>query len=117
MTTHFNSHISLDGTPTLIPQTSAIQSQLKGQGRNDNDMYGHMNNTVYLQIIDSVINIYLIDQCDLDRLAGPCFGNDVWPLDHASEAGNRADLLPHGLLDFVCQRSIWDDRRGVGRRG
>ncbi|EFX02926.1 thioesterase family protein [Grosmannia clavigera kw1407] len=31
---------------------------------NDNDMYAHMNNTVYNVLFDSIINAYLIDHCD-----------------------------------------------------
>ncbi|KAI1086766.1 Thioesterase/thiol ester dehydrase-isomerase [Rostrohypoxylon terebratum] len=32
---------------------------------NDNDMYDHMNNSVYNFLFDSVINSYLIDYCAL----------------------------------------------------
>ncbi|KAK0386639.1 hypothetical protein NLU13_6474 [Sarocladium strictum] len=32
---------------------------------NDNDMYDHMNNSVYNFLFDSVVNTYLIDHCGL----------------------------------------------------
>ncbi|RDW79888.1 thioesterase superfamily protein-like protein [Coleophoma cylindrospora] len=32
----------------------------------DNDMYDHMNNSVYNFLYDSVVNTYLIDHCGLD---------------------------------------------------
>jgi acyl-CoA thioester hydrolase len=32
----------------------------------DNDVYGHVNNAVYYQYFDSVINVYLIEQGGLD---------------------------------------------------
>ncbi|KAL9112269.1 MAG: hypothetical protein Q9227_003387 [Pyrenula ochraceoflavens] len=32
----------------------------------DNDMYGHMNNSVYSFLIDSIANGYLIQQCGLE---------------------------------------------------
>ena len=34
--------------------------------RSDNDMYHHMNNSVYSFIIDSIVNAYLIEKCGLD---------------------------------------------------
>ncbi|KAL4807631.1 HotDog domain-containing protein [Aspergillus unguis] len=32
----------------------------------DNDMYAHLNNTVYPQLFDSIINHYLISDCGMD---------------------------------------------------
>ena len=32
----------------------------------DNDMYDHMNNSVYLFLFDSIINAYLIEHCGRD---------------------------------------------------
>ncbi|KAL4797933.1 HotDog domain-containing protein [Aspergillus venezuelensis] len=32
----------------------------------DNDMYAHLNNTVYAQLFDSIINHYLISDCGMD---------------------------------------------------
>ncbi|PVI04234.1 Thioesterase/thiol ester dehydrase-isomerase [Periconia macrospinosa] len=32
----------------------------------DNDMYHHMNNSVYYYLFDSIVNTYLIQQCSLD---------------------------------------------------
>lgn len=34
--------------------------------RSDNDMYAHLNNSVYYYLIDSIVNTYLITQCGLD---------------------------------------------------
>ena len=33
--------------------------------RSDNDVYHHLNNSVYAFLIDSVVNAYLIESCDL----------------------------------------------------
>jgi len=33
--------------------------------RSDNDMYDHMNNSVYYFLFDSVVNTYLINHCKL----------------------------------------------------
>ena len=32
----------------------------------DNDIYGHINNTVYYSFFDTAVNKYLIDNCDMD---------------------------------------------------
>lgn len=34
--------------------------------RFDNDMYAHLNNTVYTMLFDSIINTYLISHCGMD---------------------------------------------------
>jgi acyl-CoA thioester hydrolase len=40
----------------------------------DNDIYGHVNNAVYYQYFDSVINIYLIEHGGLDIHSGEVVG-------------------------------------------
>jgi len=35
----------------------------------DNDVYGHMNNSIYAFLIDSIVNAYLIEHCGLDPTA------------------------------------------------
>ncbi len=40
----------------------------------DNDLYGHVNNAVYYQYFDSVINIYLIEEGGLDIHRGDVVG-------------------------------------------
>ncbi|KAF4956692.1 hypothetical protein FGADI_3681 [Fusarium gaditjirri] len=41
---------------------------------NDNDMYDHMNNSVYNFLFDSIINAYLIENCGLHPPTAPQFG-------------------------------------------
>lgn len=40
----------------------------------DNDMYGHVNNVVYYEWIDSIVNSYLIEKCSLDPLKSSSIG-------------------------------------------
>lgn len=40
----------------------------------DNDIYGHVNNAIYYQYFDSVINTYLIDEGRLDIHRGDVVG-------------------------------------------
>ncbi|SPQ26644.1 fe0cbd5c-8cd7-4949-8f07-8ef29035ccae [Thermothielavioides terrestris] len=41
---------------------------------NDNDMYDHMNNSIYNFLYDSVINTYLIEQCGLHPPSSQQYG-------------------------------------------
>jgi acyl-CoA thioester hydrolase len=34
--------------------------------RSDNDVYHHVNNSIYSFLIDSIVNAYLIEKCGLD---------------------------------------------------
>ncbi|KAK4154184.1 HotDog domain-containing protein [Chaetomidium leptoderma] len=40
----------------------------------DNDMYDHMNNSIYNFLYDSVINAYLIEHCGLHPPSSPQYG-------------------------------------------
>ncbi|AEO59211.1 hypothetical protein MYCTH_2307300 [Thermothelomyces thermophilus ATCC 42464] len=40
----------------------------------DNDMYHHMNNSIYNFLYDSVINTYLIEHCGLNPQSSPQYG-------------------------------------------
>lgn len=40
----------------------------------DNDMYDHMNNSIYNFLYDSVVNTYLIDHCGLHPPTSPQYG-------------------------------------------
>ncbi|MFV0473872.1 MAG: acyl-CoA thioesterase [Pikeienuella sp.] len=41
---------------------------------NDNDVYGHMNNVVYYEYVDTVVNRWLIESGALDIPGGPVVG-------------------------------------------
>ncbi len=41
---------------------------------NDNDVYGHVNNTVHYLAMDTVINAWLIEHASLDIATGPTIG-------------------------------------------
>ncbi|KAL2149190.1 hypothetical protein VTH82DRAFT_8538 [Thermothelomyces myriococcoides] len=40
----------------------------------DNDMYHHMNNSIYNFLYDSVINTYLMEHCGLNPQSSPQYG-------------------------------------------
>ena len=37
-------------------------------------MYGHMNNSIYMFLFDSIVNSYLIEQCGLDPMTSSQIG-------------------------------------------
>lgn len=41
---------------------------------NDNDVYGHLNNTVYYEAMDTTINVWLMSVAGLDPAAGEPIG-------------------------------------------
>jgi acyl-CoA thioester hydrolase len=41
---------------------------------NDNDVYGHLNNTVYYEAMDTTINVWLMSVAGLDPTAGEPIG-------------------------------------------
>jgi acyl-CoA thioester hydrolase len=41
---------------------------------NDNDVYGHVNNTVHYLAMDTVVNAWLIQHAGLDIASGPAIG-------------------------------------------
>ncbi|GEK22243.1 acyl-CoA thioesterase [Cellulomonas xylanilytica] len=41
---------------------------------NDNDVYGHLNNTVYYEAMDTTINVWLMSTAGLDPTAGEPIG-------------------------------------------
>lgn len=53
-----------DGTSMRTPNEYG-SAQLIGNSRSDNDMYDHMNNSIYNFLYDSVVNTYLIENCGL----------------------------------------------------
>ena len=40
----------------------------------DNDMYHHLNNSIYFHLFDSIVNAFLITRCELDPPTSSQFG-------------------------------------------
>ncbi|KAL4761011.1 acyl-CoA thioesterase [Aspergillus foveolatus] len=55
----------------------------------DNDMYAHLNNTVYAQLFDSIINHYLITECGMD------------PFSYTSSTPAKNDTNPSGQVAIM----------------
>ncbi|KAL4993939.1 HotDog domain-containing protein [Aspergillus recurvatus] len=55
----------------------------------DNDMYAHLNNTVYAQLFDSIINHYLITECGMD------------PFSYTSSSPPKNSINPSGQVAIM----------------
>ena len=60
-------------------ETAAARSEFKVWRRfttrwSDNDVYGHVNNTIFYQWFDSAVNAWLVDQAMLDIALGDPIG-------------------------------------------
>lgn len=58
--------------------------------RFDNDMYAHLNNTVYTALFDTIANAYLIEHCGMD----PFSVNNPTPTPNPKSADGQPSNLP-----------------------
>lgn len=58
----------------LLRPFAGLSLELTSEGRSDNDMYDHMNNSIYNFLYDSVINAYLMEHCGLHPPSSPQYG-------------------------------------------
>ncbi|KIK81708.1 hypothetical protein PAXRUDRAFT_832676 [Paxillus rubicundulus Ve08.2h10] len=63
----------------------------------DNDQYAHINNAVYYQLFDAVINTYLIEHCALDPTKSEQIGLVVSSFCEFFSALSFPDVLDLGL--------------------
>jgi acyl-CoA thioester hydrolase len=59
------------GKLVLIKSNKKIWIELRWR---DNDVYGHVNNVVYGEWIDTIVNKYLIEKCLFEPLKSPLIG-------------------------------------------
>lgn len=64
---------------------------------NDDDVYGHVNNTVYYEAMDTAINTWLVRVAGLDRLTGPAIGLCVSSSCEYRASASFPDALEVGL--------------------
>ena len=53
--------LAMSKTLSLYPYTLIYRTRWS-----DNDQYGHMNNSVYYFLIDSIVNTYLLERCAIE---------------------------------------------------
>ncbi|KAI9930398.1 hypothetical protein ASPWEDRAFT_182411 [Aspergillus wentii DTO 134E9] len=70
----------------------------------DNDMYAHLNNTVYTMLFDSIINTWLINECGMD----PFSLNNK---DHSSstpKAAEQVGIIVTSFCDYFASVAFPD---------
>ncbi|KAJ5894643.1 hypothetical protein N7495_006334 [Penicillium taxi] len=74
----------------------------------DNDMYAHLNNTVYTALFDTIANSYLIEQCGMN----PFSVNNPTPKDStekpSASATKQIGLLVSAHADFFASVAFPD---------
>ena len=83
----------------------------------DNDQYGHVNNSVYAFLIDSVVNAYLIAHCGLQPGASAAIGLVVASHWTYFASLSFPDVLELGLVVRKLGRSSVVYEVGVFREG
>lgn len=63
----------------------------------DNDLYGHVNNTIYYAYFDTVINEYLIHAGGLDIFTGPVIGVAVESMCRFHRSFRFPEVIEAGL--------------------
>ncbi|KAL4988129.1 HotDog domain-containing protein [Aspergillus falconensis] len=70
----------------------------------DNDMYAHLNNTVYAQLFDSIINHYLITECGMDPFS---YNSSSHPQNSINPSGQVA-IMVNSYCDYFASVSYPD---------
>ncbi|RMJ26078.1 thioesterase family [Aspergillus sp. HF37] len=65
----------------------------------DNDMYAHLNNTVYAMYFDSIVNTWLITQCGMNPFNDPT---------RVSQAAQQVGIIVSSYCDYFSSVSFPD---------
>ncbi|WP_421743612.1 acyl-CoA thioesterase [Cellulomonas sp.] len=84
---------------------------------NDNDVYGHLNNTVYYEAMDTTINVWLMTSAGLDPSAGEPIGVCVSSSCEFTASAAFPDALEVGLRAGRVGRSSVTWELGILRDG
>ncbi|KAB8239259.1 acyl-CoA thioesterase [Aspergillus alliaceus] len=68
----------------------------------DNDMYAHLNNTVYAMLFDSIVNSWLIAECGMDPFSG---GQKK---DADPESASQVGIMVNSYCDYLASVSFPD---------
>ena len=63
----------------------------------DNDVYGHVNNVVYYSYFDTVVNLFLVQEGQLDFLGGPVIGIVAESMCRFRRALSYPEIIDAGL--------------------
>ncbi|KAL4912493.1 HotDog domain-containing protein [Aspergillus aurantiobrunneus] len=75
---------------------------------NDNDMYAHLNNTVYAQLFDSIINHYLISDCGMDPFSYTSPAPDTKESKSNPNPSGQVAIMVNSYCDYFASVSYPD---------
>ncbi|KAI9039631.1 acyl-CoA thioesterase [Aspergillus affinis] len=73
----------------------------------DNDMYAHLNNTVYAMLFDSIVNTYLINNCGMDPFSMNN-NHDKEKDSNAPPISNQVAIMVNSYCDYFASVSFPD---------
>ncbi|UJR24673.1 hypothetical protein I4U23_006046 [Adineta vaga] len=79
----------------------------------DNDIYGHVNNVVYGEWIDTIVNKYLIEKCSLQPLQSSSIGFVVSSYCEYYSPTSYPSIISAGLLIKKIGKSSVDYQVGI----
>ncbi|KAI1979620.1 hypothetical protein LOZ53_006309 [Ophidiomyces ophidiicola] len=76
----------------------------------DNDMYAHLNNSVYAFLFDSIINTYLVQHCGLNPFSSPSLPTEISHEQSNTEfqPSSQIGLVVSSYCDFFASVSFPD---------
>ena len=88
-------------TPPALPESSPGYRQRVATRWNDNDMFGHVNNTIYYAAMDTAITTWLLARGKLDIAASDVLAVVVSSSCHYRESVSYPDAF---LIDLTASR-------------
>ncbi|GAB1192838.1 Thioesterase/thiol ester dehydrase-isomerase [Aspergillus pseudonomiae] len=71
----------------------------------DNDMYAHLNNTVYAMLFDSIVNSWLIAECGMDPFS---INNKDSDSSAKTNAASQVGIMVNSYCDYFASVSFPD---------
>lgn len=111
MTAHHTASVARDARPIARLRSEFPYQQTLATRWRDNDQYGHLNNVVYYELFDSVVNGFLAKRCAFDFTASEVLGLVVEsscsyfsPLSFPAPvvAGLAVARLGHTSISYAC---------------
>ncbi|EAW19203.1 acyl-CoA thioesterase [Aspergillus fischeri NRRL 181] len=78
------------------------------KARFDNDMYAHLNNTVYAMLFDSIVNSWLIAECGMDPFNRNKLTTSTGTSDDDSAVSQQVGIMVNSYCDYFASVSYPD---------
>lgn len=78
------------------------------KARFDNDMYAHLNNTVYAMLFDSIVNSWLIAECGMDPFNRNKSTTSTGASDDDGAVSQQVGIMVNSYCDYFASVSYPD---------